>query len=353
VVCLRQSISCEDYGRPQSDEERRLTRAIGKHAYQASLMGRLLRYATRDIQDSQRTVLYILLGGQLNAQRVRQLRGLQCQNNFITEILAYADRFVDTAQLMVRNPVAGVLDQVAVLADESAEAAKTLEDDTRSAATIFSMDYRGNLISACGEVQQWAATLKKEAGSRSDWRPFLNAVSERRVKWRDLSDTLRAAIADQVSAFGLKSEVVAAAESQPEKVESMLQQVVAKLSEDPKNERFLRLRSPVVRLINTQVERHRKNMVNWRKVMEEAQAEIAVIHQTLGLTAASLFAEAGRDKVRAAAERFDAETVITANPAPMSDPAQTAASLVRLSGAIEGPTTFVMNQGLLQRQPSS
>lgn len=353
VICLRQSISCEDYGRPQSEEERRLTRTIGKHSYQTSLMSRLLRYATRDIQDSQRTVLYILLGGQLNAQRVRQLRGLQCQNNFISEILAYADRIADLLQQLVRNPAQGLIDQATAFGDEAAEAAKTLEDDARTAATIFALDYRGNIVNACGELQQWAATVRKDAQVQTDWRPLLNSIGERRTKWRELAEVLRAAIGEQVSAFGLKPEVVSAAESQPEKVESMLQQVVAKLSEDPKSERFLRLRSPVVRLINTQVERNRKNMAGWRKTLEQAQAEIAAIHNTLGLTAASRFADTGRDAVRVQADRFDAETIIVANSMPGADPVLTAASQVKLSTAIESPTTFVMNHGVLQRQSTT
>lgn len=353
VVCLRQSLSCEDYGRPQSEEERRLTRAIGKHAYQLALMARLLRYANRDIQDSQRTVLYILLGGQLNAQRVRQLRGLQCQNNFLAEILAYADRVAELLQQLARNPAQGLLDEAASLAEEATVAAKTLEDDTRAAATIFSLDHRGNIVSACGDLQQWAASMKKDNHPATDWRPLLNTVGERRAKWRVLEGVLNAAVAKQVAEFGLKAEVVAAAETQPEKVESMLQQVVAKLSEDPKNERFLRLKSPVVRLINTQVERNRKNMAAWRKTHDEAQAEIAAFHKTLGLTAATRFADPGRDMVRVQAARFDAETVIAANPAPNADPLNTAVSSVVLSAPIATPTVFVMNHGVIQRQSAA
>jgi hypothetical protein len=155
-------------------------------------------------------------------------------------------------------------------------------------------------------------------------------------------------IAEQVGQFSLRPDVVKAAESQPDKVETMLAQVVSKLAEDPASERYERLRSPVVRLINTQVERNRKNIQNWQKVLDAAREQISQIHTTLGATAASLFAGSLRDTVFVSAERYDAQTVILADPLPNSDPMQTATSIVTLASA-SGKAQYTMNQGVIQR----
>lgn len=352
IVCLRRSITCEDYGRPLGEEERKLMRAIGKQIFDASIMGRLVRFATRDIQDSQRTVLYILLGGQLNAQRVRQLRGLQCQANYVNEILSISERMLQVIGAMVRQPSQGALDEAGMISSECTDSTKTLLEDIRTASTIFALEYRGIVVNACGELQQWAVLLKKDATLKTEWRPLHNQILERRTRWIDLAKTLQESIAEQISLFGLRPEVVKSAESQPDKVESMLQQVMAKLGEDKSSERFERLRSPVVRLINTQVERNRKNVQNWQKVLDAAHEQIATIHALLGTTAASLFAATTRDAVFVSADRFDAQTVILSDPLPASNPLLTASAVVTLSNA-SGKATYTMNQGIIQRVSSS
>lgn len=352
LICLRRSITCEDYGRPLGEEERRLLRAIGKQMYDASIMGRLVRFATRDIQDSQRTVLYILLGGQLNAQRVRQLRGLQCQANYVNEILSISERMLQIIGAMVRQPSQGVLDEAGLISSECTDSTKTLLEDIRTASTIFSLEYRGIVVNACGELQQWAALLKKDATLKTEWRPLHNQILERRSRWIDLATTLQDNIGEQINQFALRPEVVKTAESQPEKVESMLQQVMGKLGEDKSSERYERLRSPVVRLINTQVERNRKNVQNWQKVLDAAHEQIATIHAMLGTTAASLFASSTRDAVFVTAERFDVQTVILSDPLPASNPLLTASAVVTLSNA-SGKATYTMNQGIIQRVSAS
>lgn len=352
MVCLRQSISCEDYGRPMGEEERKLIRGIGKYIYEALIMGRLVRFATRDIQDSQRTVLYILLGGQLNAQRVRQLRGLQCQANYATEILSISERMLQIVETLVRQPSQGALDEAGSLATECTESLKTLLEDVRTASTIFALEYRGIVVNACSELQQWAALLRKDATLKTEWRPLHNQILDRRIRWLDLNKTLQDNIAEQIGQFSLRPDVVKAAESQPEKVETMLAQVMAKLAEDRNNERNERLRSPVVRLINTQVERNRKNIANWQKVLDAARGQITQIQSTLGSTAASLFAGTLRDTVFVTADRFDAQTVILADPLPNADPLLTATSTITLSN-VSGKATYVMNQGLIQRLSAS
>jgi hypothetical protein len=348
MVCLRQSITCEDYGRPLGEEERRLIRGIGKYIYEALIMGRLVRFANRDIQDSQRTVLYILLGGQLNAQRVRQLRGLQCQANYASELLSISERMLQVVGTLVRQPSQGALDEAGLLSSECTDSLKTLLEDVRTASTIFALEYRGIVVSACGELQQWAAQLRKDATLKTEWRPLHNQILERRTRWLELNQTLQENIAEQVGQFSLRPDVVKAAESQPDKVETMLAQVVSKLAEDPASERYERLRSPVVRLINTQVERNRKNIQNWQKVLDAAREQISQIHTTLGATAASLFAGNLRDTVFVSAERYDAQTVILADPLPNSDPMQTATSIVTLASA-SGKAQYTMNQGVIQR----
>jgi len=350
VACLRTSISCEDYGRPMEDRERKLRRSIGKHTHAAQLMQRLIRYATRDIHDSQRTTLYVLLGANVNARNIRSVRGLQCQMNFLTEIIGITQRLYNHLRWAGTsyNPEAG--SESEVIAEECLGGYKAIGEDLQTLGTSFDLRHKNVIYRACADMTNVSNELKRSALKPRDMRSTADEIFRRLEKWRTLLEELTEETTSMVSEFGVHPDLVRKIESEPEKLDSMLGHLHAKFKkEQQSSERAARVRLPIVRLIQTQIDRHKKNVAIWQRTLDSARAESKKIYEALGANSVILFADDTPGALYVEADEMDAGVKIVIDPVPNEDPAQTARTCIELGKAAETLTRFRAHEGELQR----
>lgn len=350
IICLRETLSCEDYGRPMSDEERKLHRSIGKLRYQIDVSRRLVRYATHEMYDSYKTYLYTMLCGNLNAQKIRVLRGLQCQANFLGEVTTTAKAFTNFFQKYIalgRDPSS---DEAHALAASALHTIHTVSNDMDTMATAFRLSHKGVITAACGNLNALARRLDHNELPVGSFATAKADLAGGMAKWQELLDTLNEEIRVHVGTFGLAPGVAKSVEARPEKAKPMLEKIVGELKKDPNSARYQRMKSPLIRLIQTSIDRNAKNIVNWQRQLQESRQSLAEVKDTLSANATTMFADDGRGLTFAEAPYFDAGVVIASNPAPKSDPMMTAAMTMRLGEAIETDVVFELNDGQIARK---
>jgi hypothetical protein len=350
IVCLRETLSCEDYGRPMSEEETRLQRSIGRFLYTIDVTSRLLRYARTETYDSYKTFLYTLLCGNLNAQKIRTLRGLQCQANFLDEIIGIAEAYVTFFNKYRQLEQEPNHDEAHTLAAGSIDSVRTVQDDVNTMSSAFRLQYKGIVINACNYLSSLSKKLDHNEIRMNNFQTHTQELLEGLSRWRTLADELNAEIKVHVSSFGLAPAVAQTVEAHPEKAQPMLEKVIAQLAKDPGSPRYQRVKSPLVRLLQTSIDRNRKNMINWDRQRQAAMEELETVREELASNATTMFKAASRGSTYVEAQTYEAGVVLASNPIPKSDPLQTAVMTVRLSENIDVSTVFELKDGQIERK---
>jgi len=349
VICLRDILSCEDYGQPMEETQRKLYRGIGKRTHDAAVLNKFLRYSSRDIEDSRRTVLYFLLGGLVNVQGVRSLRGLQCQANLLTEITDSMERLQHgISRVLAAGHPLNPRDAHSA-ARQCIDSLQHVTEDIQVLAASFDLAHKGSLLKACRDVTSMAENLGKGAIPQTELPHFLAELRQRHAQYIQLSRQLAAGVEEQTKKLPLDAAAVKTIETQPEKLETMISQVMTGLAKKPDSEGFRRSKSSVVRLLQTRITRDSENIQNWKEAYTEAEKEVETIRQHLGDTASILFAAPGAG-ASVNARAFDCGVILVANPAIDSNPLETATATHTIRQSVNTPTTFILQNGAIRQE---
>lgn len=349
LVCLRNEISCEEFGRPMGQDERRLRRSIGKFVYARGIMHRLVRYAERDIQDSYLTFLYLLLSTRLDPQKMSVMRGIQAQANFLSEISAICELLIQTLSEIWKTPQASQ-EEFEPLADYCINSLTTIAEDTVTMANAFRLNNRPYIVGCCDEITKLVQAIKRQAITK----PLaLSAVTKLRDRKRGC-DEMRAELLngseEYVSSMGLDPNVARSVEAQPHKAEAMVQKVREQLEKDPQNPRYPRLRSPLARLLQNTVDRSRKNIGSWQGTLREAELQLKDVRERLGANSTALFASNDPGATYLQAGRIAAGVTLAGASKNGLAPLESAASQIVISAPINAPSRFVLHGLDIQRR---
>ncbi len=347
-ICLRNHLSSEDYGTPLEKPERALYRNIGKHMYDAGVLSQFIRYAKKDNEDSRRTILYYLLGGLSNAHSVRTLRGLQCQVNYLEELMHIAT--------LMKNMVFDLSQSRQVLSSRDIETTvrkctdnlQVLEEDIETGASTFELAHKGVVVKACRELNAVSVNLRKATLPPDTMNQLVQRLEERHTQWSALITQLKDEIHANIGALSLKPEMVKTIEGAPEKLEPMLAHILAQLDKNPGSERYKRAKASVVRLMQTRINRNMESIRSWVKLLGKTQQEILVIRQTLGDKGIFLFPEK-EQCASVFANHYDEGVTLIANPLPGEDPLSSAAQILPLSGGVHTPQGFRLDDNNIRK----
>lgn len=349
LICLRDEISCEEFGRPMGQDERRMRRSIGKHNYARNIMHRLIRYAERDIQDSYLTFLYMLLCTRLDPQKMSVMRGIQAQSNFLSEIAAICDLLIQSLSEAWKSPEAGRED-FEPLAEYAVNSLATISEDTGTMANAFRLNNKAFIIGCCDDVGKLILTVKRQPITKSLALSALVKLRERKGRCEELQRELNVGLDDYVLSMGLDPNVARSVESQPHKAEAMLQTVRTQVDKDPQNPRYARTRSPLARLLQNTVDRSRKNIGSWRATLLEAETQLKDVRQKLGANATALFASGEPGVTYFETSECAAGVVVAAASKDGLKPLESAATQITISVAISTPTRFNLHGYEIQRR---
>lgn len=349
LICLRDEISCEEFGRPMGQDERKLRRSIGKFQYARNTTARLVRYAEHDIQDSHLTYLYMLLCGRLDPQKMSVMRGLQAQSNFLREIAATCDLLIVFFGDSWKNAEAAA-EEFDGIAEQCITSLGALVEDVIIMANAFRLQHKPYILGACDEITKTLQGLKRQQITKVTALSIITRLRERKARCDEMRQELSAALEDAVRAMGLDPAVAQSVESQPHKAEVMLETVRSKVERDPSNPRYARTKSPLARLLQNTVERSRKNIVHWRGTLEETEKQLKDILGRLGANSTTLFSSGDIGVTYLQCNRCDPGAVIVGAPKNGLDPLDSASSSVTLSEPISVPTRYQLHNFEIQRR---
>ncbi len=346
VVCLRDSVSSEDYGQPLDSSALSLHRGMAKFVHEAKSLNQFVTHARGDIQAAQRTALYFLLGGVENMQDVRALRGLQCQASFAQEL-------VEVAQELLSIPPAApgdsqAAEESALLARECLDAVNHVESELKTLSNNFDLAHKGALVRACRDLRAACELMGKGPLSAEAAGRIAAELEEKCAKWSELRAQLGAQVDAQVSNLRLDREVVRSIETNPEKTEAMLSTVLEQAEKNPNLPQHKRANSYAMRLINTTVERNQKNIKGWARGMRKAREKLADVRAVLTKSGSFLFGRSEEEGASVQAGQYGEGAAIAANPDRNSNPLDTAKDLLRFEEVAEGPLAFRLRDGQIE-----
>jgi len=349
MVCLRREISCEEFGRPMTQDERKLRRGMGRHTYTSSIMNGMQRYATKNVRDSYATYLYMLLCAELDPHAMSSVRGLQAQANLLLELQGIADLMIGALAGALKVGDRGIEDLEGI-AESSLSSLGTVVDDAITMSTAFRLTHRTLITSAAEQFSRIAQTIKRQEISRAMILKWLQEINSRRKECEDMRGVIEEALAKLVAGLGLDPAVAKSVEANPGKVQAMLNTVISKLRSDPSNPRGLRLRSPLARLLQNTVDRNNKNIENWSRHMDASQRELQDLRDRLTANCTVLFASTEPGAIYLECENADSGVTLIADPKVGTTPAETAASQVTVNSPVTSRTRYLLHGFDIQRR---
>ncbi len=349
VLCLRKSISCEDYGQSLPADDRKRYRSIGKHQYDTTVTRQLIHHATRDVEDGYRVILYYLLGGVADAQGVRVMRGLQCQIGAWSEMGEAAESLIRLFENTKRAGRPLRPDDATRTAQQCIQGLEHVVDAIKSASSAFEVPRKGTIIKVAGELSGLATRIVRGEVSTADFDRVIGEVRRRREICAHAQKGLDEAQAQQVASLNMKTEVIEHIETQSEKLDSMVGQVTAELRKNPSQAMRQRATSSVVRLIQASIDRNHQNVRTWQSALGTSQEEIEAVYTALGDNAAFLFSGENTGPPYVEAKHFGEGVIIAANPADGSDPLDTAAPILVFDTASNAPSRYGLSEGQIKK----
>jgi hypothetical protein len=352
LVCLRNEITCEEFGRPMGQDERKLRRSIGKHHYQRATTARLLRYAERDTQDSHLTFLYMLLCGRLDAQKMSTMRGLQAQSNFLAEISAVCEQLVSFFTDAWKQPEQSA-EEYEPLAETCVSSLTAVAEDAVVMANAFRLQHKPYISSACDDLTKTINSLKRQPITRATSMSLVAKFKDRRARCDEMRVEMSAHLEEAISGMGLDADVARSVEAQPHKAEAMVETVCKQLEKDSNNPRYPRVRSPLARLLKNTVDRSQKNITHWKAMLAESDAQLKEIHGRLGASATSLFAADTPGSTYLQCGSCHAGVTLVGAPRDGTAPLETATCQITLATAVTTPVRYQLAGSEIQRRAAS
>lgn len=353
IVCLRKTLSSADYGAPPPAQMRKLYRSLGKFTHDAGVLERFVRFASRDIRDSQRTLLLYLTGGTNNPQEARSVRGLQYQSRALTEYAEVAENLrvlfqeATDADIRITGP------EVRVICDQCIENLNHLASEMGTAVTTYDLTYKNEAYRAGKFVSAIAVRLARDQIQKEEYPRIAEELQRQSESWQELSKQSVNEGRKRLRAWGLTEEAVARFESKPGEVTESLDETYAQIKQNPRSPQGQRAASSVARLLRSAIDRNEKNIANWRKLLHTTQGELRSVRQFLTASFAYLFTNEAEGGASVHAGSYALGTVFAANPAMGGDPLSTAQSVVYLKEPLRTPSVFRLRNNSIVRESAA
>lgn len=342
VVCLRDVITCNEYGHPLEGSPLALKRSMGKSRYQAEISEGLIKNLEKDSQDCFRTMLYYLIGGTEKTVVVQSLRSAQSEAIYIDQLVVTAQSLRDSLQsVMASGSESALKEEVAIIANECVAAINTIRSTASNSSIKFSANRQERFMVACRSAETAISGICKAQVCQEDLSNTMKLIVALLVQWRGSYRTLLREIDEIVTEFGMDSASSRRIEAEPESLERTLNATLEKTKSNPNGQRAKRARQPVMRLMQKNVERNHRNIEVWTKKLEEAQKEIANAQTLLTREALVLFGYSEHGKNYVTANAFSEGVAITTNPLIPRNVETLPPPALNLSHNIKSRTTFM------------
>ncbi len=144
-----------------------------------------------------------------------------------------------------------------------------------------------------------------------------------------------------VADFGMDSASSRRMEAEPQKLEKILHVTLNKAKENPKSERAKRGQKPVMRLMQSNVDRNRLNIKVWQKRLDEAKTDLASARSSLAQESMLVSGPTETGKNYVTAKKFSEGVTITTNASIPSNVDALPPPAVTISSSLESRTSFL------------
>lgn len=350
VICLRPSLTCEDYGRSMSKTVHDLLRKLNELEMKIAMSKQLNQFTNQLIHICHRTSLFYLLGGVESASSAVDLQGLQVKSAHLGQLVAVAEGVRKYYGSVMENAGDPDPDEVARFQDESHKSIALIKKGVEGLPDELGTIHRRYVLDRCSELRALVRELHSKSsepeGASFLRERFTKTLSEWQGTWRDSERTIGATI----QKLGIEPATLEQMEHQPESIEGMIEKRLAEIQATGSISDRQRTKSPLVRLLKESAKRYRRSIQHSQDSVESAEKERDDILAALKDDAAVLYGDTrpGACSVRAA--RYDQGVVLTATPGKTQGLESNMAEVIVIGDPITSETVFRFKEKMIQRQ---
>ncbi|PCJ55445.1 MAG: hypothetical protein COA73_13365 [Candidatus Hydrogenedentota bacterium] len=349
VICLRNSLTCVDYGRIMDDINTQRQKDVKEFTEKIVIAQEMDRLTHHLIQNCYRTSLFYLLGGLENTSTAMSLQGLQLKSLNLRQIISLAESSIKFFQTAYDDPDQISMEKIMEVNKETIDNIGIINQDIETLPDDFGSTHKRYLLDRCTELISMLKQLHKqyEASNRTDF--LQNTVIKTISEWRGILGDTDREIRDIISMFGLEDAVLNRINDESESLEDMVNDTVKKKLASPDQREKQRAESPIIRLLCKSAERYARNIKENHNRVVEARESLKEIRKELTDNAVIQFGESTPGSCLVKSGHYDSQTVITTSPKDRNGKDTNMAKVIVIDNTVDESTEFWLREQLIQK----
>ena len=348
IICLRKRLTCMDYGRSIDEATTARQKRVRQLQGQMELAEASNQFAQQLIHSSFRTALFYLVGKVENAQMVYDLQGLQLRSLYLRELIVIAESVGNFYGALI-DEAREDTDSAEVFRKDALRTLRRIRKSVEGLPAEFGPSHRLYLLSRCEQFRAMADQIHQEylrASGHDGTRDLLrNTLNE---WWRILSGC-ESDIEDIVRRCSISPDLLGRMNGDAEELEALLAELVLQRVSGPDVEGRKRAQSPLLRILQDQVERYRRGVVQNQDLINAAREELDATREALAENSAVLYGDALPGDCCVQSKAFGRGVIVTTSVRRTEGTHADRGEVIVISEDIQRPTTFKLTNRTIQR----
>ena len=350
VVFLSNTIDCKAYNREMSPKMMALMREVNANSKEIKVAEEKDSFTYHMIHTAYRTALFYLFGGVESAATAIDLQGHQTKALYLSRLIGFAEEYEKFYTEAYEHRDDFNKDTIDDFVKSANEAFTLIKEDIAGIPEDFGSTHRQFLQERSTEYTFMSQKLKREFEVDDDSTFLKNDFVKFINQWRTYKDDTTAKAQELIDSFGLDEELLKRMKHEPETLESLVNTTMDKLeaSTDPEDAR--RLKSPLMRLLETTACRLKRNIELSHSKISECRRSINIARKELLETNAVQYRDFIPGGCSLVAGYIAPEVIITASKLSRRGRDTNMAKVIVLAKPIEKQTEFHLWENMVQRQ---
>ena len=350
LVCLRKTLTSEDYGRPLDAEATSLRRTMIRDERHLPLLENRERHAQADILNCYRSMLYYMFIGSTEQSRLYQVRAEQTRLICVQQVLETAKGLQLILNAAIETGFVRHASTLEVAVEETLETLRTVSESTQAGVPESTKYYASKLASDTREFTGVVNQIKKAlAAQRLDKKhaiPFTRCLEA----WRAQQEASTRELESLVNQLRLRGELVTKIETEPGKLEAMLDTVVTDAHNKPKSEMARRAGSAFMQMMRRTIERHEKDIRRWRRERQIVENRLRETYQSLERDPSIILPDRYDPQIFVEAKRFDEGVIISSIPGFTQSSDMNDGPVLRLIDSVPTTARYTLRDNVIRRE---
>lgn len=349
TVCLQREVSSEVYGRQVSEGALAMRRSVAQHERTIQQGERLMRYVRLLSQNCYRTAIFYLVGGVRAAGAAPEFQELQALALHLEEILNSAEGVSQFYERIFSGAESADAAEVAFFTSEVLKSLSYITQQVEGASQEVQSRLHAVLLNHVQAFTRSLRFLQRNVDNPKGATYFRDIYHGNMRDWRDQYAKTRQKVEALEETFEVHPELLERVRVERDSLDKLLNEVMLRASASDASDEAVRAHSPLIRVLQSTVERNRKSIQHVQNEVNQARREMDRLRRQLAEETAVQFADAKPDSVYAEAVSIEPGTILTTAPNLRQGVDGTMREVIVIQQPVHGSTRFVLDRTVLRR----